>query len=476
MFNMAKNKLTHCIWIPSIAIFALSSVASAQPVSVAHEEAQGTASVNSASLGRKTKHIQPRHTAETTTTATLATPSTTTSTTDQWGISEPFNKINALINQSTNDYGVTPSLSYEATFQGNATGGVSKTTAYAHIIEFGVNLDLNKIAEIQGASIIITGAHAAGRNLSGPQYINNTFTVSEAFVGQGVYLYQLYWQQQFAEDNLTIQIGRLNGSGFATLPAFALQVNGGINGNPTSLFLNSNFQSIPNAVWGGQFSITPQKEDYYVSAGLFQATPYAGNQHGTDFSYRSSDRILLMGEVGWTPTFNEGGKDGEGYSGTYLAGFYYSNLPQARFDGNGNITSTAGLYLMGQQTVWRSKVNSARMIDVWGGFTYSPQGQVAQMEWMGFGGIVWKGAVDGREQDQLLATMLVGTFSSAYADSVSTPLTDSPTYEMVLELSYVFNLNEYAFIQPDVQYVIRPNGVSDVRDALVFGVQFGFNF
>jgi len=35
--------------------------------------------------------------------------------------------------------------------------------------------------------------------------------------------------------------------------------------------------------------------------------------------------------------------------------------------------------------------------------------------------------------------------------------------------------NNYT-IQPDIQYVIRPNGASDIKNAVVIGIQFIANF
>lgn len=37
-------------------------------------------------------------------------------------------------------------------------------------------------------------------------------------------------------------------------------------------------------------------------------------------------------------------------------------------------------------------------------------------------------------------------------------------------------LTKFAFIQPDLQYVIRPNGTGRIPDALVIGAEFGFTF
>ena len=47
-------------------------------------------------------------------------------------------------------------------------------------------------------------------------------------------------------------------------------------------------------------------------------------------------------------------------------------------------------------------------------------------------------------------------------------------YELVLELNYRFNVTGGFFIQPDIQGVIQPDGVSGIPDALVLSLNFGF--
>jgi porin len=400
----------------------------------------------------------------------------TTSSESESSFDKPFHWVNSVINDSTKDSGITPSLIYEATILGNPIGGVKHGAAYAHNLEISLKFDLEKIANISGASFTVSGMNAAGRNLSSANYVNNAFPVSEAYIGSGTYLYQVYWQQKLELADTVIRLGRINSSNFASLPAFGLQVNGGIDGNPDSLFVNTNFQSMPNAVWGTDISINPSSE-FNIYTGIFQATNFPGNQSGTDFSFRSSDRILWMGQVGWQPTFGQSANGSHpGYSGNYIIGFYYSNLPQQRFNGSGSITNSAGLYVMAQQTIWYNKNNHAETFDLWGGFTYSPQSQIAQIDWMGFGGFVWTGLLPGRNEDQFLGTVLFGNFSNPYASSVATPQGGRPSYEMVIEFSYIYNINSYAFIQPDIQYIIRPNGLKSAKDAVVIGTQFGITF
>ena len=46
------------------------------------------------------------------------------------------------------------------------------------------------------------------------------------------------------------------------------------------------------------------------------------------------------------------------------------------------------------------------------------------------------------------------------------------TAEHVLEASYAIDVTDNYTIQPDIQYVIRPNGASDIKNAVVIGIQF----
>ena len=52
----------------------------------------------------------------------------------------------------------------------------------------------------------------------------------------------------------------------------------------------------------------------------------------------------------------------------------------------------------------------------------------------------------------------------------------SATYEMAVEATYVIVLNENISIQPDMQYIFRPNGNDDIDDALVLGAQLVVSF
>jgi len=113
---------------------------------------------------------------------------------------------------------------------------------------------------------------------------------------------------------------------------------------------------------------------------------------------------------------------------------------------------------------------------MWGGLTFSPPQDISLLPLMGFAGTIWQGFVPGRDRDQLLLTYLVSGLSRDYADSVAALGGKRPTAEQVLEASYAIYVSNNYTIQPDIQYVIRPNGVGNITNSLVIGIQFIASF
>ncbi len=406
----------------------------------------------------------------------------------------PLWNVPAWVNQefgTWKDAGVKPFVTYYGVFQGNPAGGLEQSASWSQELVFGAAFDLEKLFKLPGASLIVSGADAAGSNLSDD--IGNIFTASQAYVTPTMMFYELYWQQSLFDNALEFRLGRISsGDTFAALPAFALQVNGGINGNPLSVFLNSEFTASPDATWGAYAKYNPTS-DTYVAAGIYQATERLGvtAYHGLDFSIRPNDGVLILGEAGWTPTFAQdsapAGKDGKsaappassassGLPGTYVAGIYYSNLPEEEFLGSGTQQNSYGFYALAQQMLWRSAANPNISLSLWGGATGNPQPETATMPVMGFAGAIWQGLIPGRDQDQALFSFLIGGLSGDYADAYATLGYGRPTTESVLEWSYIVQLTPNLTVQPDIQYVLRPGGTGNIGDALILGVQVGASF
>jgi porin len=389
------------------------------------------------------------------------------------------------------DTGITPFLAYYGVLQGNPVGGIQQRIAYTHLLLFGATLNFDNLLCIPGGSITISGAEATGKNLSDD--IGNINTVSEAFVRPlTVMFYELYWKQLLFDDKLELRCGRMTPADqFASVPAFGLQVSGGINGNPTSIFVNAPFTSSPNATWAAsvRMNIT---EEIYAEAGVYQAGERLDKieYHGLNFAIDRKDGELVLAQVGWEPTFfktpetTSSDKSGKktvvegtlGLPGNYILGGYYSNFRFQELNSSNVQTNAYGFYAMGQQTLWRGSADPYTTFSLWGGLTFSPQQDISLLPLMGFAGTIWQGVVPGRDRDQFLLTYLVSSFSRDHADALVAMGGKRPTSEHVLEAGYAIYITDNYTIQPDIQYIIRPNGTNGVTNALVLGIQFVANF
>jgi porin len=91
-------------------------------------------------------------------------------------------------------------------------------------------------------------------------------------------------------------------------------------------------------------------------------------------------------------------------------------------------------------------------------------------------GLVYKGLIPGRDQDQTGVAFAYGNYS--YYKQLADERRGRPiqTYEAVLEFDYRIQLNKWCYAQPLLQYIIRPNGTGLVENATVLGFQLGVIF
>ncbi len=50
------------------------------------------------------------------------------------------------------------------------------------------------------------------------------------------------------------------------------------------------------------------------------------------------------------------------------------------------------------------------------------------------------------------------------------------TYELVFEWNYKIQITKFAFVQPDIQWVIKPGGTGNIPNTLVLGRRGGRDF
>jgi porin len=239
---------------------------------------------------------------------------------------------------------------------------------------------------------------------------------------------------------------------------------------PGSLWTNDDtFTSYPPGVeWGGQ-AIYDLSPSFQLAAGVFNTNQSAalGGKGGLDFALQQGNRGVL-GAVQASYFFNHAADD-KGLPGQYsLGAFYNSN----RFDNLKDLNSTkSGLYSiygMFQQMIYRDgDAGTQKGLTIWGEAAVAARAIVSSMPYFVGGGLSYQGAIPGRDDDIASFGVIYGAFSR-YVPRASA--------ETVIETNYQVTLTNWLSLTPDLQYVIRPNGSSAVKNALVLGAQLQIVF
>ncbi len=413
-----------------------------------------------------------------------------TLTTNWWGL-----------RTTADDAGITLSGSYTNNIAGNPVGGKSAGFTYTDNILFGALLDLEKLVGWQGLTLTVSGLNRAGSSLS-QDNLGNQFTVQQVFGGQTVMFYELSFDQKLWDDKISIKFGRFaTGDDFASSPLYWLYMNNGIDGNPQALPVNTQFSAYPWAVWAARIKIQPTPE-WKGQLGIYQVSDRVFDRayHGLDWSIRPNDGVLLMSQIGWSPEFfkrpvgETATGDGksvvsgksvakdfqpvqmEGLPGNYWFGAYWSPWEFSQFGTTETARNSYGFYWHADQMIFRESPGTDQGLTLWTAFVLSPQQNIAKLPFQVNGGLAYKGLIPNRDNDQTVFGVVYGKFSSDYAQSVSETGEGYPDYEMVLEWGYRVQLTPFAYIQPDIQWVMNPGGTGNIPNALVLGAQMGVTF
>jgi carbohydrate-selective porin OprB len=248
----------------------------------------------------------------------------------------------------------------------------------------------------------------------------------------------------------------------------AITSNKGIGGN---IPFGSSFST-----WGGTLKLS-LPADLYIKNGLFMSFPNASASSNHGFSFRgnaadpSLNGLFYMGEAGATPKFGE-----QKLEGRFAFGAYFYGTPGGQtttWSGN-TAPGQYGFYFQADQRLTRESGGDAAKppregLSVFNLLTLSPGNAVENTFPLYFqSGLAYEGAIPGRDKDLAIAAIAYGVY-----ERNSKPARD---YTAVVELGYRAQLGGWTYIQPYFQYLVRPNGTSQVANAAVIGFQTGVVF
>jgi porin len=385
------------------------------------------------------------------------------------------------------DDGITPTLTYVSNIAGNVSGGKNQGAAYADNIGLNLLFDLDKIAGIDGGSFLLSMSQRDGSSLS-LRHVGNIFAIQQLYGGESFKIISVAYQQKLMDDHIELRIGRLSaGDDFLVSKYDYLFMQNGFDGNPVGIFFNApGMSAYPAGTWGALLKLLPTKRTY-IMGGIYNgdATIRADDHYGVDLSFRGP--VFAIGEMGYRCNGLPGDSE---YLGDYKVGGWYDDNLFTEYPTLGQAQQPAaerrgnwGVYGLFDQVVFPyGELYSDRGLGIFGSVLVSPDQSVSQLPYFFTAGIACRGPIPARPTDMAAFGALWGQFSSDLHDAevreaALSQLVAAQGHEAVLEWLYRFNFNRRSmFIQPDIQYVIRPGGTETIRNALVIGAQIGINF
>jgi porin len=393
--------------------------------------------------------------------------------------------------QKLADEGVTPYIYYNAIMAGNAAGGLKQGgPLYGQDLNFGLTFDMQKLTGWEGATININGVDRAGNTIR-PD-VGNLYDPMQLVGGSTAYLYNITLEQKFLHDIGSFKFGRLTaGDDFASSDFYGYYLNNGIDGQIKAVVLDTRFSTYPYPVWGARLRFDPSSE-WNSMTGVYQVsnTMFNPNYNGLNMSMHGG--YSLVQQFAWTPEFdkrpvenNSGSRDPKEMSGTpqmrgmpghYAISGYFSNSDYSQFGTSAKAYQSYGFFAQADQMVYREVPGSDLGLYLWGSLVYAPQQNISIIPVQFSCGAVYKGLLPSRPEDRAIIGFIYGHFSPDYANTIAATGGGYPSAENVLEWGYRIQASQFAYIQPDVQYIIDPYGTGNTPNAVVIGAQFGLTF
>jgi porin len=231
-----------------------------------------------------------------------------------------------------------------------------------------------------------------------------------------------------------------------------------------------------------------------VLAGVFDDNPGGGafdddaqalDPSGTNFNLNTG--ALWIAEIQYATKLG-------GLAGTYKFGGWYDSgagfldqrydtdgVPLADASSDGNPKRHIGnysLYGVADQTVWQSKADSARSLNVFGRIMGAPSGQNL-VSFFFNGGVALAAPLPGRDNDNAGIDFGLGKVSQEAAGADQDAGLAPRTTEELIELTYQAQATPWLILQPDMQFIVNPGGgipdpndpTHNLRDEFVAGIR-----
>ena len=409
------------------------------------------------------------------------------------------------------DRGISFVFNYQQDLLGATTGGARRGTTYMGRLEGVLEWDLDKAFGWKGALFHVGAYQIHGLGLS-RHFLQTIQPVSDLEALPTTRLNEI-WIEQKLGDQFSVRFGQLAADAEFFLTPFHSLAVGGAYGWPAIMAANlpNGGPAYPFASPGVRLRYQPTA-DILLRAAIYNGDPVGANcvgdpqkcnRNGINFRMRDSAFAIAEGEYGYALPY-QGGLTGHVRLGAWT---HFGRFADKRYDLFGTALAAPtsvglplqhrgdhGVYGTFDQQVWRpseAKEDADKGIFVYGRMSGAPSDRNA-VNFYFDGGVNFVGLLPGRPNDQFgfmgayarISPAVRGAdFDTNLYTAAFGPIRD---FEALLQATYQLQVIPGWNLQPNIQYVIHPNGhVVDatdplgqraVRNALVLGLRSSIKF
>lgn len=393
---------------------------------------------------------------------------------------------------------------YSGEVWGNTLGGLKTGTVYTSEINFGVNLDLDKLIGWKGASMRTTWLWLNGQDASA-DLVGNFLTISNIAGLNALRMFELWFQQNLVDEKVSIRFGQLAADSEFLISNYAGLFINGTFGLPAVAYMNipNGGPGYPMGTLGTRLALNPVDWFTFQTA-VFQGNVFAQNVNRYGFRWR------LDAETGWTFLnevqfrWNQRAEE-TGLPGQFKSGAWFQTGQSADVLAETTSSGNSGFYLVLDQMLYRepdgavasdlkkdgksaaegsdgksfkdsvNREKSNQGLGMFGRVAFTP----ADRNFIGFyfdTGLTYKGPIPTRDDDTIGIGFGYAQLTNGERNSLSAGGSSPAIAEMVLEVTYQAKVTRWLTIQPDLQYIINPGGRSDLPNAFVIGGRAAVTF
>lgn len=323
---------------------------------------------------------------------------------------------------------------------------------YQGLYNLSLDLDFDKMEAIKGGKFHIL-YQVGNKGINSMEFLNSYSDASSYDPMKSInQISELYYEQSIKDDLFNLKIGKQD----ANADFQALDTGFEFLNLSFSYLDNTPMPLFPSQQMGVRARLKLPNE-FYIQNGFYDGNLTIGANPKSFFT--GKNHYFNMTEVYKLTDF-------KGKEGKYLIGDW---IKTGKYESYKNKTerNNYGIYAGFEQKLTNRFEDNSGGLSLFGQFGYA-RNSINDVPYYGGGGLVFKGITKKRKEDS------IGLAFGWHQFDRELHKLEHKTAEKVIELFYKIKLTEFLYIQPDVQYIIKPNGTD--KNALVFGVRSNIVF